>query len=103
MGARHGIGTYGPDCLQVAVPQAGESWQAGITSVSELSDQEKRLRLGANPPAGKATLEERERSAAAKRGAAMLAVVGAPAAGSRRHCAALGSRTARFGVTIQVA
>src|SRR4030095_9490042 len=68
-----------PAALQTAVRRAGESWQAGITSVSELSDQEKRRRLGAVPPGGEAELAERERAATANRGAATIRAVGAPA------------------------
>ncbi len=52
--------------LQGAINQAGENWVAGITSVSELSDQEKRLRLGAVPPPGE-SLEQREQLAAVNR------------------------------------
>jgi C1A family cysteine protease len=67
-----------PGLLQAAVVQAGESWQAGITSVSELSDQEKRLRLGATPPGGDAELADRERAASTNRAAAAIGAIGAP-------------------------
>ncbi|MGZ2962279.1 hypothetical protein AAEQ96_05810, partial [Pseudomonas aeruginosa] len=63
----------------MAIKQAGENWEAGITSVSELPEQEKRLRLGAVPPPGAASLEERELQAAAKLGeTAATGAVGAP-------------------------
>jgi C1A family cysteine protease len=71
--------------LQAAVRAAGESWLAGTTSVSELSDQEKRLHLGATPPPGEASLEERERLSKANRSAAMVTAVGAPAAFDLRN------------------
>src|SRR5689334_19552363 len=74
-----------PANLQDAVRQAGESWLAGPTSVSDLSDQEKRMRLGAVPPPGEPSLEERERIAAANRGAAMLKAEAAPAAYDLRN------------------
>ncbi len=62
--------------LTAAISGAGESWTAGITSVSELSDQEKRMRLGAVPPPGE-SLEEREKAAALNRGAQAAAKAGA--------------------------
>lgn len=55
--------------LQAAIHQAGESWQAGVTSVSELPDQEKRKRLGAMPPDGEAGLAQRESASLAQRDA----------------------------------
>jgi C1A family cysteine protease len=71
--------------LQNAVTEAGEQWQAGTTSVSELSDQDKRLHLGATPPGGDAELAERERAAAANSGATALTAAGAPAAYDLRN------------------
>lgn len=68
-----------PAALQSAVTEAGESWVPGTTSVSELSDSEKRLRLGAVPPAGAPTLEEREATAAANRESAAVTAATAPA------------------------
>lgn len=64
--------------LQAAINQAGESWLTGVTSVSELSDQEKRLRLGAVPPPEE-SLEEREKLALANRNAGAIAIGAAPA------------------------
>lgn len=70
--------------LQSAIQQSGENWQAGITSVSELTDQEKRFRLGAVPPPGE-TLEAREQQATAKLAEAMVTAAGAPAAFDLRN------------------
>ena len=44
--------------IQAAIQEAGASWQAGITSVSELSIEEQRMLLGVTPPPGEPTLEE---------------------------------------------
>ncbi len=74
-----------PVALRNAVQQAGENWVAGATALSELSDQDKRLRLGATPPDGEAGLQARESLAAANRQAAALAVAGAPAAYDLRN------------------
>ena len=71
--------------LQSAILKAGESWQAGLTSVSELSDEEKRLRLGAVPPPGEASLETREQLAASRVGETAAAAAGAPAAYDLRN------------------
>src|SRR5262245_59609121 len=38
--------------IQVAIQAAGADWQAGTTSVSELSPEEQRIRLGVPPPSG---------------------------------------------------
>ena len=66
--------------LQGAINQANAGWEPGVTSVSQLSDQEKRLRLGAVPPPGEPSLEEREGIAAANRGGQAIAAAGiAPA------------------------
>jgi C1A family cysteine protease len=73
-----------PVSLQAAIKQAGESWEAGATSVSDLSDADKRLRLGAVPPAGELSLEDRERVAAQNRGVA-IAATAAPAAFDNRN------------------
>ena len=71
--------------LLAAIQQAGESWTPGITSVSELSDQDKRLRLGAVPPPGELSLEAREQLATANLAATMAAAAGAPAAYDLRN------------------
>ncbi|MEB3335612.1 MAG: C1 family peptidase [Cyanobacteriota bacterium] len=71
--------------LQAAVHKAGESWLAEQSELSELSDADKRLRLGANPPEGEASLEDRERAAAINREAAGLTAVGAPASFDLRN------------------
>ncbi|MUG93591.1 peptidase C1 [Scytonema sp. UIC 10036] len=49
--------------LQAAIELANASWQAGVTSVSELSDEEKKLRLGYQPAPGEPSLQEREQIA----------------------------------------
>jgi C1A family cysteine protease len=47
--------------LQAAIDLADADWQAGVTSVSSLSDQEKRVLCGYVPGPGEASLEEQER------------------------------------------
>jgi len=71
--------------LRNAVQQAGENWVAGATTLSELSDQDKRLRLGATPPDGEAGLQARESLAAANRSATALSASGTPAAYDLRN------------------
>jgi C1A family cysteine protease len=66
--------------LQAAIEKAGESWTAGATSVSELSDHEKRQRLGATPPDGEAGLAQRESASALNRDGAASAERGVSAA-----------------------
>jgi hypothetical protein len=44
--------------IQTAIREAGASWQAGTTSVSELSIEEQRMLLGVTPPPGEPTIEE---------------------------------------------
>jgi C1A family cysteine protease len=46
--------------LQAAIDLANASWQAGVTSVSQLSEEEKKLRLGYQPGPGEESLQERE-------------------------------------------
>jgi C1A family cysteine protease len=66
--------------LQTAIKYAGARWVADETSLTELSPEEKRLRLGAEPPPGEATLQEREQSARASFLAGVgIEAVGAPA------------------------
>ncbi len=52
--------------LQAEVQKAGGRWQAGVTSVSELSDDEKLLRLGYVPGPNEPSLEHREAVASAQ-------------------------------------
>lgn len=52
--------------LQRSLSAAGDRWQATETPLFELSLDEMRLRLGAEPPPGAPGLEERERTAAAR-------------------------------------
>ena len=49
--------------LQAAIDLAGASWQAGETSMTQLSDAEKQLRLGYKPGPGEPSLEEQEQIA----------------------------------------
>lgn len=49
--------------VQRAVSAAGAQWQASETSISQLSDAQKRARLGYNPPPGEPSLQEREQTA----------------------------------------
>jgi len=51
--------------LQTAIQQANANWEFGETSLLELSPEEKRMRLGAEPPPGEATLDQREQTARA--------------------------------------
>lgn len=44
--------------LQTEIREQGAGWQAGETSVSSLSQEEKEKRLGVNPPPGAPSLEE---------------------------------------------
>ncbi|MDO9454526.1 C1 family peptidase [Nocardioides sp.] len=51
--------------IQATLAAEGASWTAGETSMSVLSTQERRIRLGADPPDGVASFEDREEAAAA--------------------------------------
>lgn len=51
--------------LQSALSDPAASWTAGDTPMTALSDDEMRLRLGAEPPPGEAGLAEREQQATA--------------------------------------
>ena len=51
--------------LRALIVTKNAGWQAGATSVSGLSEDEKKKRLGATPPSGEASLRERENIAAA--------------------------------------
>jgi C1A family cysteine protease len=46
--------------LQGILKQQDATWEAGITALTELSQEEKQLHLGANPPPGEPTIQERE-------------------------------------------
>lgn len=48
--------------IRNALASAGDPWDAGITSVSSLSEEEKKMLLGVTPPEGEATLAEIEQS-----------------------------------------
>jgi len=49
--------------LQAAIELAGASWQAGETSMTQLSDAEKQLRLGYTPGPNEPSFEEQEQIA----------------------------------------
>jgi C1A family cysteine protease len=51
------------DQLQLAIQRANVSWETGDNWLLQLSPQEKRMRLGAEPPADEASLDEREQIA----------------------------------------
>lgn len=51
--------------LQDALAKNAARWQAGKTPLSDLSDADKRIHLGAVPPPGTPSLQEREATAAA--------------------------------------
>ena len=71
--------------LRTTIQEAGATWVPGTTSVSELPPKEKLLRLGATPPPGEATLQEREQRAAAALQSAGLTASAAPAAYDLRN------------------
>ncbi|NJR65541.1 MAG: hypothetical protein HC772_09860 [Leptolyngbyaceae cyanobacterium CRU_2_3] len=52
-----------PTQIQAAVTAAGAQWQAGETSISQLSALEKRMRLGYIPADSEPSLQEREQTA----------------------------------------
>lgn len=49
--------------LQAAIELAGAQWQSGVTSLSQLSDTEKRMYLGYVPTGNELSLEDREQTA----------------------------------------
>ena len=59
-------GVFQVDELIAKLRQTNGPWTAGVTSLSELSREEKRLRLGATPPPEEASLDEREATVAAR-------------------------------------
>jgi C1A family cysteine protease len=69
--------------IQAAVQAAAHDWHPGMTSLMALTPAERKLRLGAVPPPGQASLAEREAHAAA----AHPPTVGAPAAYDWRNVA----------------
>lgn len=65
--------------LQAALARGGARWRAGVTPLTTLSDDEKKLRLGATPPPGVLTLQAREQLAAANLQRAAPAAAAVPA------------------------
>ena len=71
--------------LQAHLQQTGAKWRAGTTALSALSPAQRQVRLGAAPPPGKPTMQEREQAAKAKHAAASAPSAGAapaPATGT---------------------
>jgi C1A family cysteine protease len=66
--------------LQAHLKQTGARWQAGTTAISVLTPLQRRAHLGAVPPPGQPTLQEREQAAKAKHAAALAEAPGAVAA-----------------------
>jgi hypothetical protein len=66
--------------LQAHLQQTGAKWRAGTTALSALSSAQRRAHLGAVPPPGKPTLQEREQAAKAKYAAAQAPAAGAAVA-----------------------
>jgi C1A family cysteine protease len=58
-------GPFELDQLALLLRQTGARWTAGVTPLVELSRAEKRQRLGADPPLGQASWDERELKGAA--------------------------------------
>src|SRR4051794_34680887 len=52
-----------PNEVQEAIYEAGETWESGTTAVSELTPEEKELRLGFVPGPNDLSLDEREQMA----------------------------------------
>lgn len=48
--------------IRNALKEAGDPWEAGVTSVSSLSPSEQKKHLGVNPPEGETSLDEIEQS-----------------------------------------
>jgi C1A family cysteine protease len=71
--------------IRAAIERAGAQWEAGTTSLSVLSTQEQRRRLGAVPPPGEMSIEELERALASRGPALAVRAIGAPAAYDLRN------------------
>lgn len=72
--------------LQAAIQQAAANWVPAETSLLSLSLQEKQLRLGAVPPPGEATFDQREQVARATIQAEIgIEAIGAPASYDLRN------------------
>jgi len=69
--------------IQAAIQAAGENWEAGITSVSELTPEEQRIRLGVPPPPG--GFDQIIRQAEAYRSAITATAIGIPSAYDLRN------------------
>ena len=46
--------------IRAAIDRAGAQWEAGTTSLSQLSSDDRRRRLGAVPPPGEMSIDELE-------------------------------------------
>jgi C1A family cysteine protease len=74
-----------PAQLQAILLHENAGWQAGVTSVSQLSPEEQVLRLGYVPGPGEESLEARIQVAQANLAAAMAAAVGYPSSYDLRN------------------
>jgi len=66
--------------LNTLIRSANAGWQAGPTSVSDLSAEDQKSRLGYFPAGGEESLEQRIQAAAAKLSSIQASAIGAPAA-----------------------
>ena len=72
--------------LQAAIQQANARWEGGETWLTELSAQEKLMRLGVELPSGEVAWDERERIASANLQAGIgIKAIGAPASYDLRN------------------
>ncbi len=71
--------------IRAAIDRAGAQWEAGTTSLSQLSSDDRRRRLGAVPPPGEMSIDELERALATRGPALAVRAVGAPAAYDLRN------------------
>ena len=65
--------------LNTLIKSANAGWQAGQTSVSDLSSDDQKSRLGYTPSGGEESLEQRTQASAAKLSALKASVSAAPA------------------------
>lgn len=73
--------SIGLDQIRGALSEAGDPWQAGVTSLSSLSFEEQKEYLGVVPPAGEPSIEEVEQNVLSMKEslkAEALAEIGAP-------------------------
>ena len=79
---------FGLGDIQEALRDAGDPWEAGVTSLSSLSVEEQKARLGVTPPPGEMTIEEvalQAEELKANIKALTISSIGAPAAYDLRN------------------